>query len=170
LFEEATKDRPACSLFVLFLLVSAKLGTREKGGNMSKVFQFKLVLLGESAVGKSSLVLRFVKGQFLEYQESTIGGEPALCFLLFVFLPFVSGASFFPIHARSKRCCPKLYSVLMDSVKPAQDSFRVSESFFSSSFFFFGFSPFLSLSLLPTLHVFSFLSLFSHYLPLQLPS
>jgi small GTP-binding protein len=39
----------------------------------AKVFQFKLVLLGESAVGKSSLVLRFVKGQFLEYQESTIG-------------------------------------------------------------------------------------------------
>jgi len=29
--------------------------------------------LGESAVGKSSLVLRFVKGQFHEYQESTIG-------------------------------------------------------------------------------------------------
>jgi len=39
----------------------------------NKIFQFKLVLLGESAVGKSSLVLRFVKGQFLEYQESTIG-------------------------------------------------------------------------------------------------
>eukprot|EP01098_Paradermamoeba_levis_P000023 TRINITY_DN1003_c0_g2_i1.p1 TRINITY_DN1003_c0_g2~~TRINITY_DN1003_c0_g2_i1.p1 ORF type:complete len:211 (+),score=55.75 TRINITY_DN1003_c0_g2_i1:167-799(+) len=39
----------------------------------TKTFQFKLVLLGESAVGKSSLVLRFVKGQFLEYQESTIG-------------------------------------------------------------------------------------------------
>jgi len=39
----------------------------------NKVFQFKLVLLGESAVGKSSLVLRFVKGQFLEFQESTIG-------------------------------------------------------------------------------------------------
>jgi len=38
-----------------------------------KLVQFKLVLLGESAVGKSSLVLRFVKGQFHEYQESTIG-------------------------------------------------------------------------------------------------
>lgn len=34
---------------------------------------FKLVLLGESSVGKSSLVLRFVKGQFHEFQESTIG-------------------------------------------------------------------------------------------------
>lgn len=33
---------------------------------------------GESAVGKSSLVLRFVKGQFHEYQESTIGGMPVL--------------------------------------------------------------------------------------------
>merc|ERR1711943_118080 len=38
-----------------------------------RVFQFKLVLLGDSAVGKSSLVLRFVRGQFFEYQESTIG-------------------------------------------------------------------------------------------------
>uniref|UniRef100_A0A8D2BAV9 RAB5C, member RAS oncogene family n=1 Tax=Sciurus vulgaris TaxID=55149 RepID=A0A8D2BAV9_SCIVU len=35
--------------------------------------QLHLVLLGDSAVGKSSLVLRFVKGQFREYQASTIG-------------------------------------------------------------------------------------------------
>ena len=42
---------------------------------MPKVYQYKLVLLGESAVGKSSLVLRFVKNQFTEHQESTIGGN-----------------------------------------------------------------------------------------------
>lgn len=46
---------------------------RPNGGQQGKICQFKLVLLGESAVGKSSLVLRFVKGQFHEYQESTIG-------------------------------------------------------------------------------------------------
>ena len=40
---------------------------------MQRPGQFKMVLLGESAVGKSSLVLRFVRGQFHEYQESTIG-------------------------------------------------------------------------------------------------
>lgn len=45
--------------------------SRPTGQN--KICQFKLVLLGESAVGKSSLVLRFVKGQFHDYQESTIG-------------------------------------------------------------------------------------------------
>jgi len=42
-------------------------------GQAGRVFQYKLVLLGDSAVGKSSLVLRFVRGQFFEYQESTIG-------------------------------------------------------------------------------------------------
>ncbi|KAL9084974.1 MAG: hypothetical protein Q9159_004940 [Coniocarpon cinnabarinum] len=41
--------------------------------NNNRFAQFKLVLLGESAVGKSSLVLRFVKDQFDEYRESTIG-------------------------------------------------------------------------------------------------
>ncbi|KAK4756972.1 hypothetical protein SAY87_007099 [Trapa incisa] len=38
-----------------------------------KNIQAKLVLLGDMGAGKTSLVLRFVKGQFHEYQESTIG-------------------------------------------------------------------------------------------------
>lgn len=54
--------------------MAARPGQRAgNGAGPNKTCQFKLVLLGESAVGKSSLVLRFVKGQFHEYQESTIG-------------------------------------------------------------------------------------------------
>eukprot|EP01115_Flamella_aegyptia_P010206 TRINITY_DN44878_c0_g1_i1.p1 TRINITY_DN44878_c0_g1~~TRINITY_DN44878_c0_g1_i1.p1 ORF type:complete len:203 (-),score=38.83 TRINITY_DN44878_c0_g1_i1:66-674(-) len=40
---------------------------------MSQVIQTKLVFLGEAAVGKSSIVLRFVKEEFNENSESTIG-------------------------------------------------------------------------------------------------
>lgn len=34
----------------------------------------KLVLLGDSGVGKSCLVVRFVRDEFFEFQEPTIGG------------------------------------------------------------------------------------------------
>lgn len=34
----------------------------------------KLVLLGDTAVGKSCLAVRFVREEFLEFQEPTIGG------------------------------------------------------------------------------------------------
>jgi len=56
---------------------------RPNGASQGKICQFKLVLLGESAVGKSSLVLRFVKGQFHEYQESTIGGVCILYYYIY---------------------------------------------------------------------------------------
>ncbi|GMJ14208.1 ARABIDOPSIS RAB GTPASE HOMOLOG F2B, RAB GTPASE HOMOLOG F2B [Hibiscus trionum] len=39
----------------------------------NKNINAKLVLLGDVGAGKSSLVLRFVRGQFVEFQESTIG-------------------------------------------------------------------------------------------------
>ncbi|ESR64371.1 Rab5/RabF-family small GTPase [Citrus sinensis] len=39
----------------------------------NKNIQVKLVLLGDMGTGKTSLVLRFVKGQFFDFQESTIG-------------------------------------------------------------------------------------------------
>lgn len=56
------------------IMANRAVPQRPNGQTPGKICQFKLVLLGESSVGKSSLVLRFVKGQFHEYQESTIGG------------------------------------------------------------------------------------------------
>ncbi|KAJ2724819.1 GTP-binding protein of the rab/ypt [Coemansia sp. Benny D115] len=42
-------------------------------GVRPKQYTFKIVLLGESAVGKSSLVTRYARNQFDQYKESTIG-------------------------------------------------------------------------------------------------
>ncbi|CAD2096092.1 rab family, other [Plasmodium vinckei petteri] len=44
-----------------------------QNSNANKVFNFKLVLLGDTSVGKSCIVVRFAKNEFYEYQESTIG-------------------------------------------------------------------------------------------------
>ena len=49
---------------------------QSSGGTIGRIHHFKLVLLGETAVGKSSLVLRFVKDQFRDALESTVGGKP----------------------------------------------------------------------------------------------
>ena len=38
-----------------------------------KTCHYKLVLLGDTAVGKSCLVVRFVRDEFFEFQEPTIG-------------------------------------------------------------------------------------------------
>ncbi|KAJ2674781.1 GTP-binding protein of the rab/ypt [Coemansia spiralis] len=42
-------------------------------GGPKKRHTFKFVLLGESAVGKSSIVTRFARNEFNQYNESTIG-------------------------------------------------------------------------------------------------
>ena len=46
---------------------------------------FKLVLLGDTAVGKSCLVVRFVRDEFFEFQEPTIGGAHLPWFLFIIF-------------------------------------------------------------------------------------
>uniref|UniRef100_A0A8D0MGY1 Uncharacterized protein n=1 Tax=Sus scrofa TaxID=9823 RepID=A0A8D0MGY1_PIG len=47
----------------------------------------QLVLRGEFVVGKASLILHFVKGQFHKYQESTIGNicNSQIFFFFFAF-------------------------------------------------------------------------------------
>ena len=40
---------------------------------MNTIQNYKLVLLGDSGVGKSSIALRFVRDEFREFQEPTIG-------------------------------------------------------------------------------------------------
>ena len=52
--------------------------TMSAGGNTNRVCHFKLVLLGDTAVGKSCLVVRFVRDEYFEYQEPTIGGDATL--------------------------------------------------------------------------------------------
>ena len=42
---------------------------------MSKTLTYKLVLLGDAGVGKTALAVQFVKGQFSEFTESTIGAS-----------------------------------------------------------------------------------------------
>jgi GTPase SAR1 family protein len=55
------------------LLLCFALPSQMAGGG-DNMFHFKLVLLGDTAVGKSCLVVRFVRDEFFEYQEPTIGG------------------------------------------------------------------------------------------------
>jgi GTPase SAR1 family protein len=43
--------------------------------NDPKEISYKVVLLGEISVGKSCLVLRFVKNQYKSFCESTVGGN-----------------------------------------------------------------------------------------------
>jgi len=46
-----------------------------QGGGMRKALTYKLVLLGDAGVGKTALAVQFVKGQFNEFTESTIGAS-----------------------------------------------------------------------------------------------
>ena len=42
---------------------------------MSSIISYKVVLLGESGVGKSSIAQRYTKNEYSEFQESTIGAS-----------------------------------------------------------------------------------------------
>ena len=56
----------------------------------NRVHHFKLVLLGDTAVGKSCLVVRFVRDEFFEFQEPTIGGKHTNRLILAVMVTWTS--------------------------------------------------------------------------------
>ena len=63
-------------------VLAPRLFSRADGGETKTFARCKLVLLGESAVGKSAIVLRFAKGEFTEFQELTVGAayvERTIC-------------------------------------------------------------------------------------------
>jgi GTPase SAR1 family protein len=51
----------------------ASSGAGSGAAPSGSVKPFKIVLLGDSAVGKSSLVVRFVEGSFTEHMAATVG-------------------------------------------------------------------------------------------------
>lgn len=55
----------------------------------ARIQQAKLVLLGDQGVGKSSIALRFVRGQFPEHSEATVGGMKYLTLVCFCILMFL---------------------------------------------------------------------------------
>ena len=77
-----------CSSASRWVILRCPLGTPE--------VQAKLVLLGDSGVGKSSLALRFIKNQFVENSEPTIGG--ALFFAQFALLTRICWSPLTPSH------------------------------------------------------------------------
>ena len=54
-------------------------GRRLSGEGAPRAREVKVVLLGDTGVGKSSLVLRFVTNNFKPYSESTIGCVGGAC-------------------------------------------------------------------------------------------
>jgi GTPase SAR1 family protein len=63
-------------LLALLLGTAVILGAAASASQYKMGFRhnYKLVVLGETSVGKSSIVVRFVKSSFMEKIDSTMGG------------------------------------------------------------------------------------------------
>ena len=93
----------------------------------NRVCHFKLVLLGDTAVGKSCLVVRFVRDEFFEFQEPTIGGE----FLAKTFFsPFLLPDWFFSVrHRFAEACIHRVASYRMGIRRPFDKGWSIGYVF-----------------------------------------
>lgn len=68
-------SNPLCDSYEIFKPLPPFVRADSRGTEieMSRMLQFKVVLLGEAGVGKSNVVLRFAKDEFQTNSESTIG-------------------------------------------------------------------------------------------------
>ncbi len=107
----------------------------------TRVCHFKLVLLGDSAVGKSCLVVRFVRDEFFEFQEPTIGGVCANCTKeckssYFRFL-YVQLLSWHKLYLWTMRPSNLKFGILLDKVR--NQNWIDFLFLFTINFFFFFF-------------------------------
>ncbi|CAG8532379.1 11246_t:CDS:2 [Racocetra fulgida] len=85
---------------------------RGNGDNANlKPVQVKLVLLGEAAVGKSSLVLRFVNDEFQENKEPTIGEDKVIKFEIWDTAGQERFHSLAPMYYRNAQAAVVVYDV-----------------------------------------------------------
>lgn len=59
----------------MFIIISILTIVMQRVDNNVKRYSFKLVLLGDASVGKSSIVLQLIKRQFNNYHEATVGAS-----------------------------------------------------------------------------------------------
>lgn len=85
---------------------------------------YKLVFLGDTGVGKSCLVNRFVRGEFLDYQESTIGGASAQPRLTRVVCCVVGGSAGCCRWLAIKGCSPCVHACALRRQRAASVVWR----------------------------------------------
>ena len=71
------------NIFKYFRMTSADFPNPSFQGSPGQIHNIKLVLLGDMAVGKTSIALRFARGTFENNYKQTIGGILTIYLLIY---------------------------------------------------------------------------------------